>query len=172
MPARLKTKGYWCNGRLVLYLAGFSIAAALDPFTPQGIAEWLIDIALVSIATIRGGPLEMVLVAAVSTVSMLVGLWSSPSFGLPLWLEAVNRLGAIGVIWVAVHIARQRRRAEAETKILRGLLPICATCKQIRYGENQWQSLESYISGHSEATFSHGLCPVCFEKYYAEIDRT
>ena len=43
----------------------FGIAAALDPFTPLGIAEWLIDIALVSIATIRGGPLEMVVVAAV-----------------------------------------------------------------------------------------------------------
>jgi DNA-binding response OmpR family regulator len=56
--------------------------------------------------------------------------------------------------------------ALANVKSLSGLLPICAGCKQIRDGEGYWSQVESYIQGHSEVTFTHGLCPDCMEKYY------
>ena len=49
-------------------------------------------------------------------------------------------------------------------KQLSGLLPICAYCKRIRRDDNYWQQLETYISEHSEADFSHGVCPACLEK--------
>lgn len=160
----------WCRGRLPLYVVGFALALVLDPFTPLGIAEWLIEVFLVCLAAIRGGPSETLLVAVVASVCTLAGLLTSP-VGLPLWLESLNRMAAVGVIWVTVQMARQRHRAEAQIKILRGLLPICADCKRIRSGDDQWQSLETYIRDHSEATFTHSLCPVCFDKYSGQIDR-
>lgn len=54
-----------------------------------------------------------------------------------------------------------------EIKFLEGFLPICAHCKKIRDGKD-WKSIEGYISDHSEALFSHGICPACFGKYYSE----
>ena len=54
-------------------------------------------------------------------------------------------------------------------KTLRGLLPICANCKMIRCDNGHWQQLEAYISDHSEATLSHGICPDCVTKLYPGI---
>ncbi|MCP3902512.1 MAG: response regulator transcription factor [Planctomycetes bacterium] len=55
-------------------------------------------------------------------------------------------------------------RALTEVKQLSGLLPICAYCKRIREGESYWQAVENFIAGHSEAQFSHSVCPDCFER--------
>jgi PleD family two-component response regulator len=55
------------------------------------------------------------------------------------------------------------QRALAMVKQLSGLLPICSYCKRIRRDGNYWQQLEAYIAEHSEADFSHGVCPSCFE---------
>ena len=52
-------------------------------------------------------------------------------------------------------------------KYLEGLLPVCSFCKKIRVGED-WVSIEQYIHEHSEADFSHGLCPECAENNYPE----
>ena len=49
---------------------------------------------------------------------------------------------------------------------LRGLLPICASCKSIRSEEGNWHRVETYVEEHSEATFTHGICPTCLEKHY------
>ena len=54
----------------------------------------------------------------------------------------------------------------AEMKTLRGILPICAVCKNIRDSEGNWHRLEEYISDRSEASFSHGCCPICAKKLY------
>jgi phosphoserine phosphatase RsbU/P len=53
--------------------------------------------------------------------------------------------------------------ALARVKQLQGLLPICSYCKKIRGDQNYWQQVESYISEHSEAQFSHSICPDCYE---------
>jgi DNA-binding response OmpR family regulator len=58
--------------------------------------------------------------------------------------------------------------ALAQVKQLQGLLPICAYCKRIRDDGNYWQQLEGYITRHSNARFSHGICPECFEGLKAE----
>jgi DNA-binding response OmpR family regulator len=55
------------------------------------------------------------------------------------------------------------QKALAMVKQLSGLLPICSYCKKIRRDGNYWQQLETYLSEHSEARFSHGVCPDCFE---------
>ncbi|MFC1523204.1 hypothetical protein ACFL6N_00295 [Thermodesulfobacteriota bacterium] len=55
-----------------------------------------------------------------------------------------------------------------EVKMLSGLLPICASCKQIRDEDGTWNHLESYISEHSEAVFSHSICPKCVKELYPD----
>ncbi len=55
-----------------------------------------------------------------------------------------------------------------EVKALRGLLPIGCVCKKIRDDGGYWNQLEVYIHQHTEAEFSHGICPECLEKTYAE----
>ena len=54
-------------------------------------------------------------------------------------------------------------------KTLKGIIPICAACKKIRDDKGYWNQIESYIKEHSEADFSHGICPECAEKLYPEL---
>jgi len=61
--------------------------------------------------------------------------------------------------------------AAATEKHLRGLIPICCYCKRIRTDENYWQQIEMYVSEHSDARFSHGICPSCFPAAKAAMDR-
>ncbi len=58
--------------------------------------------------------------------------------------------------------------AIAEIKQLKGILPICASCKMIRDDEGYWHQVEVYVKEHSEAEFSHGLCPDCAQKLYPD----
>jgi transcriptional regulator with PAS, ATPase and Fis domain len=60
------------------------------------------------------------------------------------------------------------RQALSRVKALSGLLPICASCKKIRNDTGYWEQIEAYISEHSEAEFSHGICPDCARKLYAK----
>ena len=71
-------------------------------------------------------------------------------------------------------IERQRlltdlKEALKHVKQLQGMLPICSFCKNIRDDEGYWRELEYYISKHSEARFSHGLCPPCARKHYPDV---
>ncbi|MFH0871535.1 MAG: hypothetical protein V1878_03475 [bacterium] len=60
-------------------------------------------------------------------------------------------------------------RQYAKIKILQGLLPICSFCKKIRNKEKDWLLLEEYIALHSEAEFTHGICPECAKQHYGII---
>jgi YesN/AraC family two-component response regulator len=60
---------------------------------------------------------------------------------------------------------RELTQALSEVKVLRGILPICSYCKKIRDDKDYWQSVEGYISSRTDAQFSHGFCPECFEKH-------
>lgn len=90
-------------------------------------------------------------------------------FGFPAtpinWAEALiegSYIIALGIfsIYLSLRLLKQ-------IKFLEGFLPVCSYCKKIRK-ENEWEPLEKYMSDHSEALFSHGLCPECAEKYYSE----
>lgn len=59
--------------------------------------------------------------------------------------------------------------AVARIKVLGGLIPICSKCKNIRDDKGYWNQLEQYINEHSEATFSHGLCPKCQQELYGDF---
>jgi len=61
------------------------------------------------------------------------------------------------------------QQALKEVKVLRGLIPICASCKKIRNDGGFWQQIEEYLGEHSEAEFSHGLCQPCIKKLYPGV---
>ena len=75
-----------------------------------------------------------------------------------------------------MEIEREKLIAElqqtlAEVKTLSGLIPICAWCKSVRNDQGYWQTVEQYVHSHSDASFSHSICPGCREKFKDEIAR-
>lgn len=71
------------------------------------------------------------------------------------------------------HLVERRtselKQAFERIKVLSGLLPICSSCKKIRDDRGHWKQIEHYIAEHSEANFTHGICPICLKKHYAEF---
>jgi len=75
--------------------------------------------------------------------------------------------GGARIVELQTSLARRVRELEealASVRLLQGLLPICSYCKKIRNDQNYWQQVDAYISEHSDAVFSHGICPDCFDK--------
>jgi DNA-binding NtrC family response regulator len=86
--------------------------------------------------------------------------------------------GKVGgpLLWSSIRYAIERQKlllqlehSMKEIKTLRGFLPICASCKKVRDDQGYWTQIETYISGHSDAEFSHGLCPDCAVKLYGDF---
>ena len=83
--------------------------------------------------------------------------------------ELVSRV-RVGARVIGLQAELARRAVEAEQalthiKRLQGLLPICCYCKKIRNDQNYWQEIEQYVHDHTDADFSHGICPECYEKF-------
>lgn len=75
------------------------------------------------------------------------------------------------VVQLQQELAEQVRRltaASAEVKQLQGILPMCTFCKKIRDDGDYWRQVESYIAAHTDAIFSHGICPECFDSQYKQ----
>jgi len=64
------------------------------------------------------------------------------------------------------------RQAIDQIKTLRGIIPICANCKKIRDDQGYWNQLEVYVRDHTEADFSHSICPECINELYPQFTRT
>jgi len=70
------------------------------------------------------------------------------------------------------ELARQKAElelAQKNVKTLRGMLPICSSCKKIRDDRGYWEQVEEYMSQHTDVMFSHGLCPDCMKKLYPDL---
>lgn len=61
------------------------------------------------------------------------------------------------------------QKALEEIKTLQGILPVCSYCKRIRDDQGYWNQIESYISAHSDASFSHSICPECLKKHHPQL---
>jgi sigma-B regulation protein RsbU (phosphoserine phosphatase) len=70
-----------------------------------------------------------------------------------------------------IHVGQRTLGLIANIKQLTGLLPICSYCKRIRSDHDYWEQVESYLTEHTDARFSHGICPPCLEKVMEEADR-
>ncbi|MDY0004293.1 MAG: PAS domain S-box protein [Polyangia bacterium] len=101
------------------------------------------------------------------------------------WIEAyisVTRVQGEIAVQAAVMDVTERREAELERerlieelnaalreiRTLRGIVPICASCKKVRDDHGFWQQVETYVSVHSHAEFSHSICPECVRRLYPE----
>ena len=91
-----------------------------------------------------------------------------------LWNELTDVLIRFFVLMLLAmltwQLGRQSRQLRQRVRSLEGMLPICSFCKRIRDNGSNWVQMEQYISSHSEAEFSHGLCPDCAQKYFGGFE--
>ena len=113
-----------------------------------------------NVVTGRGGRLVVELMA--SSLTSISG-------------ELIGRIASFNDITLRKKVEEERENliyrlqdALDRIKTLRGIIPICASCKQIRDDKGIWNQLESYIRDHSDAVFSHSICPECTKKLYPE----
>ncbi len=135
----------------------------VDLLTPIGVALPMLYPGIVLLGLWSPYPRFALIAAATATVFSLLDFYFSPFVGV-VWIGIVNRLMAVTIIWVSAIIVMRYKRAEQATKILRGLLPICAWCKRIRDDSGYWKRLEEYMEQHTEAQFTHGVCAECLTK--------
>jgi GAF domain-containing protein len=85
--------------------------------------------------------------------------------------DALGRLSRMVMTTLELRrVSSDLAQAAANLKVLSGLLPICAYCKEVRDDEGYWDNVENYVASHTEVAFSHGICPKCTEKYLAELE--
>jgi hypothetical protein len=161
---------------LALAILGF------DLLLPLGVAAGVPYIAVVLLSLRHEQRRFTVMMAVSCSLLTILGFFLSPPGG-ELWKVLANRALALFAIWVTTVLTlqrkalaekrdqalREREEALAQVKILQGLLPICASCKKIRDDRGAWSQPEVYITDHSEAEFSHGICPDCAKKLYPEL---
>lgn len=85
-------------------------------------------------------------------------------------IEFMEMIGEqIGLAVQNSLIYSKLKDALAKIEVFGGMLPICASCKKIRDDKGYWQQVEVYIRDHSEAEFTHGICPECKKKFYPDF---
>jgi hypothetical protein len=85
----------------------------------------------------------------------------------PIINTLVRMAVLVTIAYMAARLSQERKALQEEVRTLRGLLPICMVCKKIRDDQGNWESLEDYIMRHTEANFTHGLCPTCLQEHYS-----
>ncbi len=149
---------------------GYELNFFVFYFLPVCLAAWYI------------GMVGMVATALLSAIFWFVandlsGLHYS-SHVYSVWNTIIRLTAFLSIGWAIADIrkltisekekADALRKSMAEIKVLEGILPVCCQCKKIRTDKGEWQQIESYISQHSGALFSHGYCPECYKKALAE----
>jgi hypothetical protein len=150
------------------YLTGYEIGLSLFYLIPISFAVWF------------GGKAPGIFISVLSLLTIastdFMSGKDSPHYFVELW-NLLMHLGFFVVYALVLSQAKadfdERRRlihdlqtTLNEVKQLSGLLPICASCKKIRDDKGYWNQIETYISAHSEAQFTHGICPECAKRLY------
>jgi K+-sensing histidine kinase KdpD len=130
------------------------------------------------------GSMGAALLTTLLSVFLVDYLFDQTPLRLDLNLPDFERAFAFTLVALIVsHLAATRKRTIAklrsindkleealtEVKQLRGILPICSSCKKIRDAKGEWTDVAAYISDHTDAEFSHGICQPCVERLYPEI---
>ena len=152
------------------FLTGYEISFSIFYLIPIAFALWHVG---------KGFALITAFISA--TIWELSDILAGHVFShpvIPIWNAGV-RLGFFIIIiflanqWKTSYDRQQQlildlQKALEEIKVLSGLIPICSYCKNIRDDEGYWQRVESYVQAHSDATFTHSICPDCLEKWKKE----
>ena len=174
--------GEWSE--LVIYFGCGALMAmilALDLMIPLG-AAMAVSYLVVILLSLWSDKKKFTIWVGLICSLFTVGVFFHQPIGDMLWKIIFNRAMALFAIWVTVFIGlqrkneeqarakafREREKALKDLRILRGLLPICASCKRIRDSQGHWSQIEAYIKVHSEADFSHSICPECARRLYPE----
>lgn len=179
--SRLDTQSRFSYGLAFFCVALMTVILLLDLSIPLGVAVGVLYIVPVLLSLWSSKKELTVLVAVVASVLTIGAYFYKPSVA-EMWKVLFNRSLSLFVIGITAILGLQRRKiliereqalrdreqAIEKLKILSGLLPICASCKKIRDDHGSWNDVAEYISEHSEAEFSHGMCPACAEKLYPE----
>ena len=180
-PERPGPKG---RNDLFIYLgcgALIALILALDLMIPLG-AAMAVSYLVVILLSLWSSQKKFTIWVGFVCSAFSVAVFFYQPIGGELWKIVFNRVMALFAIWATVFIGLQRKNEEQarekafrdrekalkDLRILRGLLPICASCKRIRDGQGNWSQIEAYIKVHSEADFSHGICPECARRLYPE----
>jgi hypothetical protein len=157
VPRHLLRYSAWLPIFIGVLIAGIFVC---DFLTPAGvIVSMLYGIPIYLSRFLRH--LRAVPVVAVLCTALTLITWQvSPSIGVP-WIVTANRLLAVLLIWGAAYLT-------AKVKVLYGYIRVCSACKKIADDEGRWVPWEIYISRHSEADFTHGMCEECGLKLYPE----
>jgi hypothetical protein len=151
-----------------------------DMSVPLGIAMGVLYTAVILISLWLPRKVT-ILVAIISSVLIIIAFLYKPPVPY-MWKAVCNRGLALFAVWITAILGLQRKKAEEmreealrlrekalnEIRILRGILPVCSWCKKVRNDQNIWIQIEKYIKEHSEADFSHSLCPECANSLYPE----
>jgi hypothetical protein len=157
--------GFWWLALSVIVLAADYASGPLIHFPvlfliPVACASWFTSLAW--------GTALAVLLSLTRLVFYI--WWDAPQTFFEAGTNALVRVVVFVAFSFLVNTVAQHTRALLrEVKVLHGLLPICASCKKIRSKDNSWTDLETYIIEHSEALFSHGICPDCLRTLYPEF---
>jgi hypothetical protein len=173
----------FARNRLVVAIAGFVatvIIGWLDYFTGYSLdfsLLYFLPVAYVAWYATLGAAFGISFLALITwyTADMLAGHVFESSAAL-VW-NSFMRAGSLLVVTYVVHRLRvnleraSTLNAMLETSLdqvsqLKGLLPICAWCHDVRNDEGYWQSVDSFLQSHSHLEFSHGICPKCAAKYF------
>lgn len=155
---------------VVDWVTGYELQFFVFYFIPVAIAGWICS------------SLRANLIAFLSaTVWLIADVFSYHPYAHPIYAvwNTLIRLLAFLILAMAVtririlldkerDLTRDLQKTLSEVKLLTGLLPICASCKRIRNDQGYWQQLESYLSMHTDARFTHGICQECADKLLRE----
>jgi hypothetical protein len=162
---------------VVVYLGLVNVAVHLgDERSPMAFWGISVGIAAVFLFGLKGQLAWFALVLAF--LPLVQALKAGPLAGRVIPLDAAQLralmvatyLGLLSFLTYCFILFRRRLdQALATAKTLSGLLPICASCKRIRDDQGYWSQIESYLRKHTEADFSHGLCPDCVVRLYPDM---
>ncbi len=114
---------------------------------------------------------EMALIDNLVRSASVIATRNTQVLSLDQWnlRQDIEKYPSVAVELLQMLSRRIRAIEESLVKVLGVFLPICANCKKIRNSDDTWVPIEEYIMEHSEAEFSHGICPECAKKLYPEL---
>jgi hypothetical protein len=160
---------FYCIGISILLLVADYFAGPFIQFP----ITYLIPISLASWYSGRYWGLAFSIALPLVRLFFNIALWTIPWTIVEAGVHCLIRITVFSLFSVLIDRSAARTRAlSEEVDLLTGMLPICSVCKKIRDDKDQWHPFEAYISKRSEASFSHGLCPECFQKQYDQYRKT
>jgi hypothetical protein len=161
-----------------------AVIFVIDLFTPLGVAVGVLYLVAVLITLWTPHSKATLIIAMLSSLLIVAAFFYKPPVD-SMWKVIFNRGISLFAVWVAALLGLQKNKIEQqrniillerekafqEVRILKGFLPICASCKNIRDDNGYWRQIEEYIRDHSEAEFTHSICPDCAKRLYPDFHK-